>query len=125
LAGVGVSVAAGGLLIGNTISQDKDNVATDDLSKLPPTGTSNTTLLDMTGLGSVPTSPPNMRVTGDAGGTLVPTVTMSTTEDNYELVQEATDEYMESDDAWLNAIAEIAAEEEEEGEEEDDKDSNR
>jgi hypothetical protein len=62
-----------------------------------------------------------MRVTADAGGTLlVPMVTMSTgAEDNYELAQEARDEYMESDDAWLNVIAEIAAEDKE------DKNSNR
>jgi hypothetical protein len=39
--------------------------------------------------------------------------TMSTTADNYELPEEAVDEHMESDDARLNAIAEIAIEDEE------------
>jgi hypothetical protein len=133
LAAAGLSVAGVGLMIEMT-SQDKDNVTTDDLSKISPTGTSNTTSLGMTVLpidlssslpslsppsGSNVPGPPKMRVNGDSGGTL-PTVTMSA-DAKYELAQQAMHEYMERDDgadAWLNSIAEIAAE----GEEDKDKD---
>jgi broad specificity phosphatase PhoE len=131
LAAVSVSLVGGGLLIGMT-SQDKDNLATDDLSKIPPTSASNTislasntTSLGMTGLpidlrpslpsltppaGNAVSSLRKLRVNGDSGGTL------PTTDDKHELAQQAMDEYMERDDgadAWLNAIAEIAAEDEE------------
>jgi hypothetical protein len=57
---------------------------------------------EMAGLGGVPPSPPRMWmwmwVTGDAGGTLVPTITMSTTEDKYEFAQEAMDEHLQRGD---------------------------